>query len=90
MKRNSRLIDDIIETVHASSSEWISLDDLRNVATMATPDTEPDVFQAHVRLCVEAGWLTVQSNPLGVEKPDIVRLTWLGHNAVDAGSGRWQ
>ena len=90
MKRNSQLIDSIIDHVHAKSGEWIPLDELATVVGIATLDAEPATFPAHLKLCVEAGWLEVQKNPQGIEKPDIARLTWAGHNAVEAGQARWQ
>ena len=98
MKRNRKIIDRILDTVSNHSNEWIPVNALKSEA-MPNQDalmtraqgilTTDASFEAHVKLCIESGWLETQSNPHGAEQSPVVRLTWAGHNAVEAGSGRW-
>ena len=98
MQRNHKLINCIIEEVNKHSEEWMALDDLGEkvkpnpnaLMTLALGTVRQDIFMAHVTLCIETGWLETQSNPYGSEKASVVRLTWAGHDAVDAGESRWQ
>ena len=90
MKRNTQLVDSIIELVHSNQDEWIQVDQLASLVGLSgLQDVEDSAFLQHLTLCIEAGWLEMKSNPTGSEKPKVVRLTWAGHDAVEAGQGRW-
>ena len=97
MQRNRGIINRMLEAVSKHPEEWISIDDLgkkvipnsKALMTLALGDIRPEIFGAHVELCLETGWLEKQSNPAGAELSFVVRLTWTGHEAVEVGQNRW-
>ncbi len=48
---------------------------------------DPDYIDYHVRLCEEAGYLKA-SWPSGNRRGHVQRLTWQGHEALDASRTR--
>ena len=80
MRRQLRLILKMLSYVERA-------DGIGKIPLPKCDDYSKDEIAYHVLLCSDSGYLEIRTNDLGGRPLDITRLTWAGHEALEAMRG---